>query len=159
VVDVTAACAKDRDFLVTTATLLDWEKKHGRELRDTIVLVRTGWSQFWPDRAKYLGTAETGKEAVAKLHFPGVDPKAAQWLVAERRIKAIGIDTASIDRGESQTFSTHVVLCASNTPAFENVADLDKLPAFGFTVMALPMKIAGGSGGPLRIVAAVAEGK
>ena len=128
VVDVTSQCRQDADFLVTAAVLQAWEKRHSRRLDDMIVLVRTGWDQFWSDRARYLGTAETGREAIAKLHFPGVDPAAAAWLVAERRIKAIGIDTASIDRGQSKTFATHVALCTHNTPAFENLAQLEQLP-------------------------------
>jgi kynurenine formamidase len=155
VIDVSAECRQNADFLLTTAILQAWEEKHGQQLHDKIVLVHTGWDKYWPDRAKYLGTAETGKGAVAKLHFPGVDPEAAAWLVVNRHIRAIGIDTASIDRGQSKTFSTHVVLCTHNTPAFENVTHLDQLPATGFTVIALPMKIADGSGGPLRIIGVV----
>lgn len=157
VIDVVGACREHRDYLVTIADFEAWEGRHHARLDERIVLVRTGWARFWPDREKYLGTAETGSEAVAKLHFPGVDPAAATWLVTERKIKAIGIDTASIDRGQSQNFATHVVLCSHNTPALENVADLAELPEIGFTVIALPMKIAGGSGGPLRIVALVPQ--
>jgi kynurenine formamidase len=157
VVDVSSQCDKNPDSLVTTDVFQRWEKEHSRKLDDMIVLVRTGFGRYWPDRAKYLGTAASGKEAVARLHFPGVDPDAAAWLVMNRRIRAIGIDTASIDRGQSKTFATHVVLCTHDTPAFENVANLDQLPADGFTIIALPMKILGGSGGPLRIIAAVPE--
>jgi kynurenine formamidase len=159
VIDVVKECADNADFLVTTDVFQAWEKRNNRRLDEAIVLVRTGFGQFWPDRARYLGTAGAGKEAVAKLHFPGVDPEAAAWLVAERRIKAIGIDTASIDRGQSKTFATHVALCAHDTPAFENVAQLEQLPDHGFSVIALPMKIRGGSGGPLRIIAMVPDGK
>jgi kynurenine formamidase len=154
-VDVAEKCQKDRDYVVTVADFEAWEQRQGVRLDGMIVLVRTGWSRFWPDRERYLGTAETGKEAVAKLHFPGVAPEAARWLVEQRKIRAIGIDTASIDRGQSRNFSTHVVLCSHNTPAFENVTNLETLSASGFTVVALPMKISGGSGGPLRIIALV----
>jgi kynurenine formamidase len=90
---------------------------------------------------------------VAELHFPGLDPDAARWLVEERSIDAVGLDTPSIDRGQSQLFESHRILFAANVPAFENVARLDELPGAGFTVVALPMKIRGGSGGPLRIIA------
>jgi len=102
-----------------------------------------------------LGTKERGKEAVAKLSFPGLDPKAARWLVEQRRIKAAGIDTASIDAGQSTLFSTHVILCEKGIPALENVANMDQLPEKGFTVIALPMKIKGGSGAPVRMIAIV----
>lgn len=86
------------------------------------------------------------------LHFPGLDPEAAKWLIENRRLKAIGLDTASIDYGQSQLFESHVTLFKESLPAFENVANLNKLPAKGAIVFALPMKIKGGSGGPLRIV-------
>ena len=91
------------------------------------------------------------------LHFPGLHPEAAKWLVENRKINAVGIDTASIDHGQSTHFETHQALCTHNVPGFENVANLDLLPAEGALVMALPMKIAGGSGGPLRIVAWVGD--
>jgi kynurenine formamidase len=117
-----------------------------------IVLFRTGWGSRWPDRARYLGTTLTGPAAVPQLHFPGIHPNAARWL-RDRGVKAVGIDTPSIDFGQSQTFESHQVLFAANIPAFENVAHLDRLPTTGAYVVALPMKIGGGSGGPLRIVA------
>ena len=85
------------------------------------MLLRTGFSQRWPDAARYLGTAERGEAAVAKLHFPGLHPDAARWLVANRPIKAIGIDTASIDYGQSTLFESHRVLYDADIPAFENL--------------------------------------
>jgi kynurenine formamidase len=143
---------------VTTADIEAWEAEHGRTVDDLIVLLRTGFGRFWPDRVRYMGTDERGAEAVAKLHFPGLDPEAARWLVENRSIKAIGLDTPSIDYGQSTLFESHQVLFADNIPAFENVAGLDELPAEGFYVISLPMKIAGGSGGPLRIIALVPGG-
>jgi len=124
---------------------------------DVILLLRTGWAERWTDRAAYLGTDEVGPDAVAKLRFPGLSPLAARWLVDHRRIRAVGIDTASIDHGPSTHFGAHVTLCAGNLPIFENVASLIGLPEQGTFVVALPMKIAGGSGGPLRIVARVPD--
>ena len=106
-------------------------------------------------RPRYLGTSERGGEAVAKLHFPGLHPDAARWLVANRPIRAIGIDTASIDFGQSTGFESHRVLFEHEIPAFENLTALDRLPPVGAFVIALPMKIAGGSGAPLRAVAIV----
>jgi kynurenine formamidase len=94
-----------------------------------------------------------GPEAVPLLRFPGLAPEGAKWLVEHRRVKAVGIDTASIDHGPSTLFGSHVALCMADTPIFENLAGLDPLPEEGAFVVALPMKIAGGSGGPLRIVA------
>ena len=111
----------------------------------------------WPDRESYLGTTSRGPAAVNELHFPGLAPEAARWLAEHRAPKAIGIDTASIDFGQSTHFQSHVVLCQHNIPIFENITNLTELPSSGATIIALPMKIAGGSGGPLRIVAVLPQ--
>lgn len=155
VVDVSEKCLSDRDYRVQERDFVEWENRHGRIPQKAIVLIRTGYGSFWPDREKYMGTAERGTEAVAKLHFPGLHPDAAKWLIDERSVKAVGLDTPSIDHGQSTQFESHVTLFEANVPAFENVANLDQLPVNGFTVVALPMKIRGGSGGPLRIIALV----
>lgn len=156
-VDITTPCAVDPDYLVTIDDFKQWEKATGASLAEKIVLLKTGYAEHWPDRQKYLGTAEMGPTAVAKLHFPGLDPAAASWLCSARRIKAVGIDTASIDNGPSQMFQSHVNLFEHETPALENVASMKDLPATGFRLFALPMKIAGGSGAPCRIVAVIEE--
>jgi kynurenine formamidase len=130
-----------------------WEQANGQIPQNAIVLLRTGYGKLWPDRARYLGTNERGQQAVAKLHFPGLDPAAAQWLVSNRTVNAVGLDTPSIDFGQSTLFESHRTLFDRNVPAFENLANLDQLPAKGFSIVALPMKIKGGSGGPLRVVA------
>jgi kynurenine formamidase len=158
VVDVAGRCVGDPVYEVTVDDLVAWEAAHGRQLVDVIVLIRTGWAARWPDRAAYLGTDAVGPEAVATLRFPGLSPLAARWLVEHRRIRAIGIDTASIDHGPSTHFGAHVALCGGDVPIFENVAAIDGLPEEGLFVAALPMKIAGGSGGPLRIVARLPAG-
>ena len=156
-VDVTAQCSADPDYLVRVEDLQAWEKDHDTSLAEKIVLLNTGFARRWPDRAQYLGTTATGRAAVSQLHFPGLDPAAATWLATRRRIKAIGIDTASIDHGPSRDFGSHVNLFRHNVPALENVAALDELPPFGFRVAALPMKIAQGSGGPCRVVALIED--
>lgn len=153
VIDVTAQCAANPDYLVSAADFQNWERRNGRIRSGTIVLLRTGFGKHYPDRKKYLGTDERGDQAVAKLHFPGLDPAAARWITQNRSIKAIGLDTASIDYGQSTLFESHRILFEKNIPALENVANLDQLPLKGFSVIALPMKIKGGSGGPLRVVA------
>jgi len=153
VVDVTAAAATNADYLVTAGDIQAAEARDGRIPDRAILLLRTGWSTRWPDAATYLGTAERGEAAVAKLHFPGLDPAAAAWLIANRSISAIGIDTASIDYGQSKLFETHRALFVKDIPAFENLTGLERLPTRGANIIALPMKIAGGSGAPLRVVA------
>jgi kynurenine formamidase len=141
------------DYLISVEDLTSWEAEHGRIPDGAILLVRTGWDSRYGDRAAYLGTDRIGPEAVAELHFPGLHPEAAEWLVTNRSIGAFGIDTPSVDYGQSSDFRSHVILYGENIPGFENVANLGELPPVGSYVVALPMKIEGGSGGPLRIVA------
>ncbi len=155
VVDVSAAALAARDYQIPIADLTAWERIHGRIPDRSIVLLKTGYGRFWPDPQQYLGTALRGPDGVAALRFPGLHPDAARWLIEERAVRALGIDTASIDPGQTATYPAHQVLAAAQVPVFENVANLDRLPATGAWVVALPMKIAGGSGGPLRIVARV----
>jgi kynurenine formamidase len=154
-IDVTRQCEKNRDYLVSADDFANWEKQNGQIPNGAIVLLRTGFAKYWPDRVKYMGTDERGAAAVAKLHFPGLSPDAARWLTSNRSIKAIGLDTPSIDYGQSTLYESHQILFAKNIPAFENLGDLSALPVSGFFVIAMPMKIAGGSGGPLRIAAVV----
>jgi kynurenine formamidase len=157
VIDVSQQAAADRDYQVTIDDLHRWETQHGKSLDGHIVLLRTGFSQFWPDREKYLGTGLRGKEGVQALRFPGLDPQAAEWLVNSRAIRSIGIDTASIDYGRSQEFQSHRTLFKHSVPALENVTNLEQVPAQGAWIIALPIKIGGGSGGPSRIVALLPE--
>jgi kynurenine formamidase len=155
VIDVSARALRNRDYLVSVSDLRAWEHANGRIPRRSIVLLRTGYGRFWPNRDRYMGTAELGEQAVPKLHFPGLHPRAARWLVRNRALKAVGIDTPSIDYGQSELFRSHRILGAANVPVFENVANMNRLPLEGFTVVALPMKIDRGSGGPLRAIAIV----
>ena len=155
VVDVTKSADANPDYQVTVGDLEALEKIHGQIPDGTILLIRTGFSSRWPDAAKYLGTAERGTTAIPKLHFPGVSPDAARWLLKNRKINALGIDTASIDWGQSVTYETHRILYEANIPGLENLTSLDRLPATGAMVVALPMKIKGGSGAPLRAIAII----
>jgi kynurenine formamidase len=153
VVDVSEKCLYEADYEIQVEDFKRWEKRYGRIPERAIVLLRTGFGSFWPDRLRYMGTPETGTGAISKLHFPGLHPDAARWLAENRNVKAIGIDTPSIDYGQSVRYESHVALFERNVPAFENVGRLEELPPKGFRVVALPMKIKGGSGAPLRIVA------
>ncbi len=152
VVDVSAAAGADPDYQLAVEDLTAWEAEHGELADGTALLVRTGWSSRWGDRTAYLGTDLTGPEAVPELHFPGIGPEAAQWLVDNRNVAAVGLDTPSIDYGQSTDFRAHVILYSANIVGFENLTNLDRLPPTGAGIVALPMKIEGGSGGPLRVV-------
>jgi len=151
VIDVRAQVAKDADYRLSVADLEAWEKQHGQIPKGAIVLMLSGWGARWPDKKRYLGTDQPGD--VENLHFPAFSREAAEFLVSQREIDAVGVDTPSIDYGQSKDFIVHQIINGANKPGLENVANLDKLPATGATLIALPMKIAKGSGGPVRIIA------
>jgi kynurenine formamidase len=151
VMDVSASCAQNPDYRVSAGDLTTWEKQHGQIPDGAILLIRTGWGKYWPDRERYLGTDKPGD--VAGLHFPGISREAAEFLVKQRKIKGDGIDTASIDYGQSKDFIAHQIFSAAGIYNLENVANLDRVPATGARLIALPMKISAGTGAPVRIVA------
>jgi len=157
VIDVSEPVADNRDYQIQTFDITSWEEEYGPIPDGSIVLFKTGMGTFWPDAEAYLGTANRGEEALSDLSFPGIHPDAAQWIVENRNIKAVGLDTPSLDYGQSELYEAHQVLFEHNIAGFENVANLDQLPTTGAYVIALPMKIKDGSGAPLRIVAHVSE--
>lgn len=115
------------------------------------MIARSGWGRFWPDKKHYLGTDQHGD--VEHLHFPGFSLEAVKFLLDKRKVAAIAIDTASIDPGVSKDFPVHRAWLGANKPAFENVANADKLPASGATLFCAPMKMGKGTGAPTRIFA------
>lgn len=154
VIDVSAKAAEDPDYRLAPEDVTAFEAEHGAIPEGTIVLLRTGWGErWWEDRAHYLGDDTPGD--ASNLHFPAYGVEAARLLVEERGVAALGLDTASLDHGPSTEFEVHQVAAVANVPGLENVANLQELPATGAWVMALPMKISGGSGGPVRIAALV----
>lgn len=155
VIDVASKAADDPDYRLTPEDVEAWEAAHGQVPQGAIVLLHTGWGARWPHRASYFGSDVPGD--ASDLHFPSYGPGAAKLLVEERRAAVLGVDTASIDHGPSADFPVHQIAGAAGVPGLENVANLGELPATGAWVFALPMKIAGGSGGPVRIAALVPE--
>ena len=155
VIDIAAKAAANVDYVLTIADIAEWENAHGRIPDGAIVLLRTGWSARWPDKKTYLGDDRTGE--AARLHFPSFGAEAAAWLARERRPRLIGVDTASVDYGPSSDFPVHRIIAAANIGGLENLDRLDQLPATGAAVVALPMKIAMGSGGPARVIAFVPQ--
>jgi kynurenine formamidase len=153
VIDVSARAAADADYRLSVDDVRAFEAAHGRIAAGTIVLLRTGWSSRWPDRKRYLGDDTPGD--ASKLHFPAFGAEAARLLIEERGVVALGLDTASLDHGPSRDFPVHRLAAAANVPGFENLTALERLPPVGAWLVALPMKIAGGSGAPLRAVALV----
>ncbi len=155
VIDVTVQATTEHDYRLTRADVLAFEAKHGRIGEGTIVLLRTGWSARWPDKKRYLGDDTPGD--ASRLHFPAYGREAAELLVRERKASVLGVDTASLDHGPSTDFVVHQVAAGANVAGLENLANLGELPAVGAWLVALPMKIGGGSGGPLRAIALLPE--
>jgi kynurenine formamidase len=151
VIDVTRQAGADADYRLEVNDVRGWESRHGRIRKGSIVLLRTGWAARWPDAKGYFGDDTPGD--ASRLHFPSYGAEAARILVEERRVGVLGVDTASIDHGPSKDFAVHQIAAAANVPGLENLADLGELPESGAWVMALPMKIGRGSGGPVRVVA------
>lgn len=153
VIDVAAAAAQNSDYRLTPSDVFEFERTHGIIQPGTIVLLRTGWSRHWPDRRRYLGDDTPGD--ASRLHFPSYGEDAARLLVEERGVAALGVDVASIDYGQSRDFLVHRIAAERNVPGFENLTNLHELPPRGAVIVALPVKIEGGSGGPLRAIAIV----
>jgi kynurenine formamidase len=151
VIDVSAAATKDPDYRLQPADIERWEARYGRIPERAIVVLRTGWETRWGDVKAYLGDDRPGD--ASNLHFPSYGAEAAAFLVRERHIAGLGVDTASIDHGASKDFMVHRITADANVFGLENLANLGKLPATGATIIALPMKIAAGSGSPVRVIA------
>jgi kynurenine formamidase len=153
VIDVSAAAGRDPDYRLSRADVAAWERTNGVIPRGAIVVLRTGWGTRWPDARRYLGDDTPGD--ASHLHFPSYGAEAARYLVETRQVAALGADVASIDYGASTDFIVHQIASARGVLGMENLAGVEALPARGATIIALPMKIEGGSGGPLRAIALV----
>jgi kynurenine formamidase len=147
VIDVRAESAQNPDYRLTTERVDKWEAAHGRIPAGAIVLLRTGWAARWPDQARYRNA-----DAKGVMHFPGFSVDAANLLIA-RGVAGLGIDTLSIDYGASQNFEVHRVTLPAGLYHIENLANLDQLPEAGAFLIAAPIKLEGGSGGPCRVFA------
>ena len=152
VIDVTTRVSTDRDYRLLPEDIRSFETTHGDIHPGSAVLVRTGWSSYWPDATAYLGDDTPGD--ASNLSFPGIGEEAA-LLLMERRVAMVGIDTASVDYGKTAAFPVHIVFAANGVPALENLTNLASLPATGAYLLAAPMKIGEGSGAPARVIAFV----
>lgn len=153
VIDIRKASQQNSDYQLTVQDITLWEQQNGPIAQHDLVLIQTGWGQYWPDPQKYLGS--TTPDDPLTLHFPGFSADAMSFLVHDRQVRGVGIDTASIDPGQSRDFLAHQILSTANSYAIENVAYLDQVPRRGATVFALPIKIKGGTGGPVRMIAVI----
>jgi kynurenine formamidase len=153
VIDVAGKAGGDRNYRLTVEDVRDFESEHGRITDGSVVLLRTGWSRHWPDVRAYLGDDTPGDSS--NLTFPSFGADAARLLVEERGVALLGVDTASIDFGRSRDFPVHQITASRDVAGLENLTNLHELPPTGTVLIALPMKIEGGSGGPARVVALV----
>lgn len=147
VLDVRADGEKDPDYQLPASRVQDWEKRHGRLPAGAIVLLRTGWASRWPDAKRYRNQDEQGR-----MHFPGISVEAARLLI-ERKVSGLGCDTMSVDYGASQDFAVHTLAFGAGLYHLENLADLGALPESGAFLIVAPIKLEGGSGGPVRVFA------
>lgn len=150
VVDVTTNVARDPDFLVTPDLLREWEKSNGKISPASWVLLRTGWSAR-TNAAEYINVKEDGP------HTPGWAPEASEFLARERDVLGVGVETVGTDAGQAARmqppFPNHFIMHGSGKFGLAGLCNLDQLPAAGAIVIAAPLKIVGGSGSPLRVIA------
>lgn len=147
VLDARGEAAKDADYRLPAARIAEWERAHGRIPQGAVVLLRTGWSARWPDAQKYRNQDKQGK-----MHFPGFSDEAAKVLI-ERGVSGLGCDTLSVDYGASEDFSVHHLALGAGLYHLENLADLSEVPEAGAFLVVAPIKLEGGSGGPVRVFA------
>jgi kynurenine formamidase len=147
VLDARAESAKDADYQLPAAKVKEWETKHGEIPAGAIVLLRTGWAARWPDAKKYRN-----QDAQGKMHFPGFSVEAVKLLI-ERKASGIGCDTMSADYGASEDFAVHHLALGAGMYHLENLADLSEVPEAGAYLAVAPIKLEGGSGGPVRVFA------
>src|SRR5689334_20904784 len=151
VIDIRGEADRDPDYQLTVKRVEEWEAKHGKISAGAIVVLRTGWASRWPDVPRYRN-----QDANGNMHFPGFSVSAAYPLLA-RKISGLGCDTLSIDPGNSPDFPVHHLVLGAGVYQLENLADLTELPESGAFLIAAPIKLEGGSGGAVRVLALVPE--
>jgi kynurenine formamidase len=149
VVDIAAKAAQDRDYQLSRQDLAAWERRHGKLPDNCCLAMNSGWARHVGDPAKY-----TGKDA-GGFHFPGIAPEAAEWLMKERRVAGLAVDTLSLDHGPSKDFKTHYLWLPSGRWGLENAANLDKVPPAGATLVVGLAKVKDATGGPVRLIALI----
>jgi len=148
VIDVREKVARNPDYQLMVEDIRQWERRYGRIPRGAVVFMYTGWGARWGNPEAYRN-----RDAQGVMHFPGFSPEAAEFLVHQRQIHGIGIDTLSVDFGPSRDFRVHHIMHGAGKYHLENVARLGLLPPRGAIVVIGVLPIEGGSGGPARIFA------
>src|SRR3954469_8391104 len=148
VIDIAKQSAANPDYTLTVADIATWEKSHGKIPAGAVVEVFTGWTSRWDSMKDYRNA-----DAKGTMHFPGYSVAAAQFLVEQRSVYGLGIDTLSVDPGNSSDYPVHQYTAKHNVYHLENSTNLDRVPAKGSTVVVGAANLEGGSGGPVRILA------
>lgn len=156
VISVASQVRSERNYAVNIRDVYQFERQYRKIRADDIVLFYTGWGQYWGNKKLYLGTNKIND--VKHLHFPGISKEVAQYLVS-KGVKAVGLDTPSLDPGTSLRFWAHRMILGANIYGIENLANLQKLPPLGARLIVAPMKIQGGSGAPARVYAMLSSTK
>ncbi|KAL5014258.1 hypothetical protein ScPMuIL_008528 [Solemya velum] len=151
VINVTDKVLTNPDYRVKTSDLTHWEANYGRIPRNAVVIMNSGWQYKFPNKNSVFNTSDA--EDPSTYHFPGWHEKAVQWLVDNRKVNIIGVDTPSTDYGQSKLFPVHVILGRHQISGLENVANLDNVPTHGAIIYAPVVKLYDGSGGPARVFA------
>lgn len=149
VIDIRAKAETDADAQVTPDDLLVWEEAYGRIPEGSCVAMLSGWD------AHVNSSMFRNADANGVMHFPGFHVEAAAWLMEERNVVGMAVDTLSLDFGPSADFATHYAWLPTNRWGLENVANLAALPPVGATLVAGGPKIQGATGGPSRLIALV----
>ena len=149
VVNVAEKAKANADYQMSLADVAVWERRHGRIPRGACVAMNSGWDSL-VSSPRYVG-----KDAAGAFHFPGVHPEAAEFLMKERSVVGLAVDTLSLDFGASKDFKTHYAWLPSGRWGLENVAGLGGVPARGATLVVGAPKVRGASGGPVRLLALV----
>jgi len=148
VVDISKRAKDDPNAMVEVDDLTKFERKHGRIPKDAIVAMDSGWADKVDDPLEFKGGP-----AFPGYNFPGFSAEAALWLAEERDVTGIGVDTLSLDPGNSSTFPVHVDFLATDRYGLENLNNLDKIPPRGATAYVGLIPWEEGSGGPCRVIA------
>lgn len=155
VIDISREAAADEDFIVTRDFLEDWEKRNAPIPPRHWILLRSDWSKR-VGTVSYLNLKDDG------AHSPGPDADAVRFLVHERDCVGLGVETVGTDAGQASNFDeplpAHSILHGNGRFGLQCLTGLDQLPVFGAAIVATPLKIKGGSGSPLRVIALVADG-
>ncbi|XP_046576665.1 isatin hydrolase-like [Haliotis rubra] len=151
ILDVTSQAEADPDYRVTQSDFEAYERKHGRIPLGAIVIMNSGWESRFPNRSRVFNTDTPNN--ISTFHFPGYHEDAIAWMVANRNVSMVGVDTPSLDYGQSTDFKVHKILGRNNIPGLENVARISQIPEKGASITVGIIKLFGGSGGPARILA------